>query len=51
MKKLLILLTAACLVTGLGFAQTQTGADKGKGKGKKTPTHNCPGKECSKKKG
>jgi hypothetical protein len=49
MKKIFVLLTAACFVTGVGFAQT--GGDKGKGKAKKSSTHNCPGKECSKKKG
>ena len=49
MKKLLVLATAAFLVSGLSLANN--GGDKGKGKAKKPATHNCPGKECSKKKG
>jgi hypothetical protein len=49
MKKLLVLMIAACLMTSVSFARE--GGDKGKGKGKKSPTHHCPGKECSKKKG
>jgi hypothetical protein len=49
MKKILVLVTAACLMAGVSFAHE--GGDKGKGKGKKTSTHHCPGKECSKKKG
>ncbi|HMH22613.1 MAG TPA: hypothetical protein VK563_12595 [Puia sp.] len=48
MKKILILATAAFLVSGVSFAYN--GGDKGKPKAKKTCTKNCPGKECGKKK-
>ncbi|MHA4808200.1 hypothetical protein ACX0G9_08830 [Flavitalea flava] len=53
MKKIMILATAAFLITGVSFAGN--GGDKGKSKdkGKKsqTCTKGCPGKECGKKKG
>jgi len=50
MKKLLILTTAAFLLTGIAFAGN--GGDKGKDKKKEKPktTKTCPGKECGKKK-
>jgi len=51
MKKLLILTTAAFLISGISFAHEK---DKGKDKGKKAKTcctKGCPGKECGKKKG
>lgn len=46
MKKLLILSTAALLISGVSFANEK---EKGKEKPKKEKT--CPGKECKKKKG
>ncbi len=50
MKKLLVLAMAAFLVSG--SVSAFNGGDKGKGKTKKHATaHNCPGKECNKKKG
>ena len=51
MKKLMMLSTAALLITGVAFAHDK---DKGKNKDKKvktTCTKGCPGKECGKKKG
>jgi hypothetical protein len=44
--KIWVLVTAAFLASGVGFAHD--GGDKGKGKGKKTAPKTC-GKECGKK--
>lgn len=50
-NKLLILSTAALLISGLSFAhEKEKGKDKDK-KAKTTCTKGCPGKECGKKKG
>ncbi|HZE84718.1 MAG TPA: hypothetical protein VE035_10425 [Puia sp.] len=46
MKKILVLATAAFLVSGVSFAYN--GGDKGKEKGKKSCTKSCPGKQCGK---
>ena len=47
MKKLFLLATCAVLLSGSSFAHN--GGDKGKKK-KTSSMHNCPGKECGKKK-
>jgi len=49
MKKLLVLATAAFLVSGVSYAGGG-GKEKGKDKGKKSCTKTCAGKECCKKK-
>jgi hypothetical protein len=49
MKKIMILTTAAFLLSGIAFAQDGD-KDKGKDKGKKPPMKSCPGKHCGKKK-
>jgi len=50
MKKMLLLATAAFLVSGVTFAQTGKDSTKVKEKEKKTMPKSCPGKTCGKKK-